>query len=116
MSLWRRPFWASKTIWRRSRSLRSSVARNSPSSRSTSACGSWMRIIGYFLLLDVLPPPYYRARDNLTGNVYETGHSGRLRLVPRPSARGVGGAARRAQESLAGPLQLLRGQWEPEEF
>ena len=45
-----------------------------------------------------------------------TGHPGRLRLVPRPAARGREGAARRAPESLAGPLQLLRGQWEPEEF
>src|SRR5262249_54827296 len=42
------------------------------------------------------------------------GHPVRLRLVPRPAARGVEGATRRAPESLTGPLQLLRGQWEPE--
>src|SRR5947209_10049497 len=43
-------------------------------------------------------------------------HSGRLRLVSRPAARAGGGAARRAPQSLARRLQLLRGQWEPEEF
>src|SRR5262249_15399116 len=43
-------------------------------------------------------------------------HSGRLRLVPTPSARGAGDAARRAPESLARPLQLLRGSGEPAEF
>jgi hypothetical protein len=42
--------------------------------------------------------------------------SGRLRRVPGPPARGGSRAARGAYQSLAGPLQLLRGQWEPEEF
>src|SRR5262249_6034328 len=46
----------------------------------------------------------------------EASHPGRLHLVSGPPARGVSGAARRAPESLTGPLQLLRGQWEPEEF
>ena len=38
--------------------------------------------------------------------------------APQPAAPGSGGAARRAgaSQSLTGPLQLLRGQWEPEEF
>src|SRR5205807_4824355 len=44
-----------------------------------------------------------------------TGHSDRLRLVPEPPARGREGAARRAVQSSAGPLPLLRGARQPPE-
>ena len=42
----------------------------------------------------------------------ETGQAGHLRLVSTPSASAGQGAARRAQSTLARPLQLLRRQWQ----
>lgn len=42
-----------------------------------------------------------------------TGHSGRVRLVSRPSTLAGQGAARRARETPPGPLPILRGQRQP---
>src|SRR5215469_8504982 len=45
-----------------------------------------------------------------------TGYPGRLLLVSQPATREDSDAACRAPQSLAGPLQLLWGQWQPQEF
>src|SRR4051794_35040353 len=78
MSRRARPRWAISTIWRRSRSLRSSGERNRASRRSASVAGSWTRIrVG---LLNRADDYLVGGWDTATGFMYQAddGPAGRL--------------------------------------
>src|SRR5262249_22552692 len=83
--------------------------RPPPAGQRGGARSGHLRLPGVHAVLAADPAGPLAAGVQDTAGAPGTGHPDRLRLVPEPPARGGGGAARRAVQSSAGPLPLLRG-------